>query len=82
MVDTMVGTMVSKGNLAKEHQKAHSCLQSKIHLDLLLEVLYHLGVHLHSRVCLPLEVHHFLPKVHSHLLVVFHSHEKDYHHFP
>jgi hypothetical protein len=78
----MVGIRGSQGNLAKEHQKAHMRLQSKIHLHLLLGVLRHMGVRFHSRVHLHLEVHHLLSKVHFPLLVVLHSHEEDYHHLP
>jgi hypothetical protein len=55
------------------------CLQPEIRLHLLLEVFHHMGVHLHSRVCLHLEVHHLLPKVCFPFLVVFHPHEEDYH---
>jgi hypothetical protein len=39
-------------------------------------------VHFHLGVCLCPKVHHLLPKVYFPLLVVFHSHEEDYHHFP
>jgi hypothetical protein len=71
--------MGSKGNLAREHQKAHLHLQLEIHFHLLLEVFHHLGVHLHSGVYFCLEVHQLLLKVHSPFLMVLHSHEKDYH---
>jgi hypothetical protein len=71
--------MGSKGNLAREHQKAHLHLESEIHFHLLLEVFRHLGVHFHSGVRLRLEVNHLLLKVHSPFLVVLHSHEEDYH---
>jgi len=73
VVDTMVGAMGSKGNLAREHQKAHLHLQLEIHFHLLLEVFRHLGVRLW------LEVHQLLSKVHSPFLMVLHSHEEDYH---
>jgi hypothetical protein len=59
--------MGSKVNLAREHQKARSRLQPKIHLHLLLGVFHHLGSH------------HLLLKVSFPFLVVFHSHEEDYH---
>jgi hypothetical protein len=65
---------VPKGNLTKEHRKAHMRLQLEICLHLLLEVFRHLGIHLH------LEVHHLLLKVCSPLPLVLHSHEEDYHH--
>jgi hypothetical protein len=58
------------------------CLfQPKINFHHLPDVLYHLGVHFHLRVCLCPEVHHLLLKVRFPLLVVLHSHEEDYHHF-
>jgi hypothetical protein len=53
----------------------------EIHFHLLLEVFHHLGVHFLSEVHLCLEVHHLLSKVQSPFLVVFHSHEEDYHYF-
>jgi hypothetical protein len=56
VVDTIMGTMGSKGNLTRENQKGHLRLQPNFHLCLLLEVLCHLGV----RLCL--EVYHLLPK--------------------
>jgi hypothetical protein len=73
-------TMGSKGNLAREHRKAHLCLQLEILLHLVLGVLRHLGVRFHSGVCfhLHLELHHLLSKVHFPLLVPLHSHEEDY----
>jgi hypothetical protein len=53
MVDTMVGTMGSKGNLTKEHPKAHLHFQPKTHLHsevhhLFLKVQSPLLVVLHS----------------------------------
>jgi len=75
----MVGTMGSRGNLAKEHWKAHMHFQQEIHLHLLLEVLHHLGVDLHLGVHLHLKVHHLLPKVYFPFLVVLHPHEENYH---
>jgi hypothetical protein len=82
MVDTTMGTTSYRGNLAKEHKKTHLRLfQPKIYLHHLLEVLRHLGVHFHLGVYLHSEFHHLLLKVHFPLLVVFHSHEEDYHRF-
>jgi hypothetical protein len=70
MVDTIVGTMSYKGNLAREHQKAHLYLKPKIRLH-----LHHLGVSVHLEVSLCLEVHHLLMKVLLPFLVVLLSHE-------
>jgi hypothetical protein len=66
--------MGSKGNLAKDYRKAHLHLQPKIRLH-----LHHLGVRLHSGVNFHLKVHHSETKVYFPFLVVFHSHEENYH---
>lgn len=74
VADTTVGTMGSKGNLAKDYRKAYMHFQPKIRLH-----LHHLRVRLHSGVNFHLEVHHFKTKVYFPFLVVFHSHEENYH---
>jgi hypothetical protein len=70
-----------QGELSQGALKGTLALHPEICLHLFLEVICHLGVYFHSGVCLCLEVHHLLLKVHFPLLVVkLHSHEEDYHH--